>query len=94
MFVLNVLVRAVSGWRPVSPVVNNALLQLFNQITGSWAMFLVMLGDLRTFAITLVSIDVLGVVINVLVLASLFYLVARETRIAARGATGMAGERA
>ena len=85
MFVLNGLVRAVSRWPPEG--LNNALIRFLNQVVGSWAMFLAALGGLRTVAITLVSINVLGVVINVLVLASLFYLIAREARMA----VGMAG---
>ena len=88
MFVFNGLLRAVSGWPPggpISPIVDNALLQLLNQVIGGWAMFLVALGDLRTFTVAWVSIDVLGIVINALVLASLFYLIARETRMVVRG---------
>ena len=92
MFVFNGLLRAVSGW--ISPIVDNALLQLLNQVIGGWAMFLVALGDLRTFTVAWVSIDVLGIVINALVLASLFYLIARETCMAVLGAVGMVGERA
>ena len=97
MFVLNGLVCTVSDWASkgsISPVVDDALLRLLNQVLdqvmGGWAMFLAVLGDLRTFAITSVSIDVLGVAINALVLASLFYLIVVGTRMAA----GMVGERA
>lgn len=96
MFVSNYLVRTVSGWAegPISPFVNNALLKILNQAMDSWAMLVAVLDDLRTFVNTSVSIDVLGVVINLLVLVSLFYLIARMARMAMGGAVGMVDERA
>lgn len=96
MFVFSGLIRAVSSWPPggpIYPIVNNTLLPLLNQVMSSWATFLVMMSDLRTFH-TLVSINVLGVVVNALALASLFYLIARVTRMAVRGAAGMVVEQA
>ena len=86
---------AISGCtraRLVSSAVSKVILQV---AMASRALFTVGLRRLCSFAATLVSVDALGVIINVFVVFSLFYVIARETRMAIRrAAAGMNGEQA
>lgn len=86
---------AISGCtcaRLVSSAVSKVILQV---AMASRALFTVGLCRLCSFAATLVSVDALGVIINVFVVFSLFYVIARETRMAIhRAAAGMNGEQA